>query len=101
VAARLGYGTPDALARDTRDVTGCQPSALVRTVGSDALVALVAKRLTRLPTTRAAGNSGNRSGMMPSQHSGDVEEPGDTATGEVKTRAPPLGEGCAGVAGVH
>jgi AraC-like DNA-binding protein len=101
VAARLGYGTPDALARDTRDVTGCQPSALVRTVGSDALVALVAKRLTRLPTTRAAGKSGNRSGMMPSQHSGDVEEPGDTATGEVKTRAPPLGKGCAGVAGVH
>jgi AraC-like DNA-binding protein len=47
VAARLGYGSPDALVRDTRDVTGCRPTALVHSVRPDALVAIVADRLTR------------------------------------------------------
>lgn len=93
VAARLGYGTPDALARDTRDVTGCQPSALVRKVGADALVTLVAKRLTRPPTTREAGDSANRPGLVSSPQADDVGEPGGAATGQAKPRAPPADEG--------
>jgi AraC-like DNA-binding protein len=99
IAARLGYGTPDALARDTRDVTGCRPSALVRTVGPDALVALVANRLTRPPTARQAGGPASSAGVALSPHADDVDEPGGAATGEANPRAPPLagsiqGEGC-------
>lgn len=90
IAARLGYGTPDALARDTRDVTGCRPSALVRTVGPDALVALVANRLTRPPTARQAGGPASGTGVPLSPHADDVDEPGGAATGEVNPRAPPF-----------
>jgi AraC-like DNA-binding protein len=95
VAARLGYGTPDALARDTRDVTGCQPSALVRTVGVDALVAAVAKRLTRPPTTRDAGDSARHARPTPAPQTNDVGERGGTATGEAKPRPPPADTGAA------
>ena len=93
VAARLGYGTPDALARDTRDVTGCQPSALVRTVGADALVAAVAKRLTRPPTTRDARDSARHTRPTPAQQTNDAGEPGGTATGEANPRGPPADRG--------
>jgi AraC-like DNA-binding protein len=50
VAARLGYGTPDALVTATRSITGLRPSALARTLGPEALVAHVANRLVRRPT---------------------------------------------------
>lgn len=90
IAARLGYGTADALARDTRDVTGCRPSALVRTVGPDALVELVANRLTRPPTTREAGGPANSAAAASSPQADDVDEPGGAATGEANPRAPPL-----------
>jgi AraC-like DNA-binding protein len=63
VAARLGYGTPDALVRDTRDVTGCRPTALVHTVRPDTLVALVAERLTRPPVARLDRYAGATMGM--------------------------------------
>jgi AraC-like DNA-binding protein len=96
IAARLGYGTPDALARDTRDVTGCRPSALVRTVGPDALVALVASRLTRPPTTRQVGGPASRAGVALSPEADDVDEPGGAATGEANPRAPPLAESVRG-----
>lgn len=63
VAARLGYGTPEALVRDTRDVTGCRPTALVHTVRPDALVAIVADRLTRPATGHPARYAGATMGM--------------------------------------
>jgi AraC-like DNA-binding protein len=88
VAARLGYGTPDALARDTRDVTRCRPSALVRTIGPDALVTLVADRLTRRPT-RDLGGPLNRPVVMLPRQTGDGGEPGSGTTGSASPRAPP------------
>jgi AraC-like DNA-binding protein len=88
VAARLGYGTPDALARDTRDVTKCRPSALVRTVGPDALVTLVADRLTRRPTRDLDGPLNRPVVMLPRQ-TGDGGEPESGTTGSASPRAPP------------
>jgi AraC-like DNA-binding protein len=52
VAARLGYGTPDALVTASRSITGLRPSVLARTLGPEALVAHMAKRLSRRPATR-------------------------------------------------
>jgi AraC-like DNA-binding protein len=91
VALRLGYGTPDALARDTRDVTGCRPSALVHTVRPDALVAIVADRLTRRPATRPAQQT--RDGADVASSSGapgdDVDREGEPPTGQGHARPPP------------
>lgn len=45
VAARLGYGTPDALVRDARRTTGLRPSKLARGVAPDAFIAQILHRL--------------------------------------------------------
>ena len=89
VAARLGYGNADALARDTRDVTRCRPSALVRTIGPNALVTLVADRLTRRPTTDLAAASLTRSAAAGRPQTDDDGEHHGGATGLASPRAPP------------
>jgi AraC-like DNA-binding protein len=45
VALRLGYGTPDALVRETRRSTGLRPTALARRVPPDALILQIVRRL--------------------------------------------------------
>jgi AraC-like DNA-binding protein len=46
IARQLGYGTPDALVRDTQHSTGLRPTMLVRRVSPDLLVKQVVRRLT-------------------------------------------------------
>jgi AraC-like DNA-binding protein len=77
VAARLGYGTPDTLVRDSRDVTGYRPTALVRSVRPDALVALVADRLTRAPVARLARYAVANVGMGSGSRGSIIEADGD------------------------
>lgn len=45
VAARLGYGTPDALVRDTRRTTGLRPTKLVQGVAPELFIAQILHRL--------------------------------------------------------
>jgi AraC-like DNA-binding protein len=52
VALRLGYGTSDALVRDTRRASGLRPTALAHRVAPDALVALIVRRLGTRATSR-------------------------------------------------
>jgi AraC-like DNA-binding protein len=91
VATRLGYGTPDALARDTRDVTGCRPSALVHTVRPDALVAIVADRLTRRPVGRPAQEATTDADVTSSSRPpGDgADQEGEPPAGQGRARPPP------------
>ena len=46
IARQLGYGTPDALVRDTQHSTGLRPTMLVRRVAPELLVKQVVRRLT-------------------------------------------------------
>ncbi len=45
VAARLGYGTPDALVRDTRRTTGLRPTTLAKGVTPELFIAHLVHRL--------------------------------------------------------